>query len=72
MKVKILFFILDYDDDGENQAGSRLLHLLKITNVFNVFILVGRNYGGIKLGPDRFKHINNCARLLLVKLGYIN
>ena len=24
-----------------------------------------RRYGGIQLGPDRFKHINNVARILL-------
>lgn len=26
-------------------------------------------YGGIHLGPDRFKHINNAARELLVQCG---
>lgn len=26
-------------------------------------------YGGIHLGPDRFKHINNAARELLVYCG---
>jgi hypothetical protein len=26
---------------------------------------VSRWYGGIHLGPDRFKHINNCARNVL-------
>jgi hypothetical protein len=30
---------------------------------------VSRFYGGIQLGPDRFKHINNQARLLLVNLS---
>ena len=57
--------IQDCDDDGENNAGSRLLHLLQILNVQNYLIIVSRWYGGILLGPDRFKHINNCARNLL-------
>ena len=55
----------DFDDDGEHNAGSRLLHLLQILNVQNYVMIVSRWYGGIHLGPDRFKHINNCARNLL-------
>ena len=57
--------VQDCNDDGENNAGSRLLHLLQILNVQNYLIVVSRWYGGILLGPDRFKHINNCARSLL-------
>ena len=57
--------IQDCDDDGEHNAGSRLLHLLQILKVQNCLIVVSRWYGGIHLGPDRFKHINNCARNLL-------
>lgn len=57
----------DCDDDGETNAGSRLLHLLKILNVNNVIVIVTRWYGGILLGPDRFKHINNAARDALVR-----
>lgn len=56
--------IQDGNDDGENNAGPRLLHLLQILNVQNYLIVVSRWYGGILLGPDRFKHINNCARNL--------
>ena len=62
-------FLQDYDDDGENEAGGRLLHLLQILNAKNVVVIVSRWYGGILLGPDRFKHINNCARELIVKSG---
>ena len=36
----------------------------------NVLVVVSRWYGGILLGPDRFKHINNCARNILVEEGY--
>lgn len=32
----------------------------------NVMVVVSRWYGGINLGPDRFKHINNVARILLL------
>jgi hypothetical protein len=61
----------DCDDDGETQAGSRLLHLLQIVDAQNVVVVVSRWYGGIQLGPDRFKHINNAARSLLETHGYI-
>ncbi|KAL8590639.1 hypothetical protein ACOMHN_011075 [Nucella lapillus] len=59
------------DDDGETHAGSRMLHLLQITNAENVMVVVSRWYGGIHLGPDRFKHINNCTRLILEQQGYL-
>ncbi|CAM9576035.1 unnamed protein product [Ectocarpus sp. 13 AM-2016] len=58
----------DNDDDG-NAAGSRLAHMLAITGAQNVVVVVSRWYGGIHLGPDRFKHINNAARELLVYCG---
>lgn len=57
--------IQDCDDDGETAAGSRLLHLLVILDVKDVLIVVSRWFGGIQLGPDRFKHINNVARDIL-------
>jgi hypothetical protein len=28
-------------------------------------------YGGIQLGPDRFKHINNAARQVLMLGGFL-
>lgn len=59
------------DDDGESAAGSRLLHLLNITNCVDVVVVVSRWYGGINLGPDRFKHINQCARDALAGGNFI-
>ncbi|XP_076134924.1 protein IMPACT isoform X1 [Alosa pseudoharengus] len=63
-------FLQDCEDDGETAAGGRLLHLLQILDVRNVMVVVTRWYGGILLGPDRFKHINNCARSILVQEGF--
>ncbi|XP_075776945.1 protein IMPACT isoform X1 [Pelodiscus sinensis] len=65
-------YLQDCEDDGETAAGRRLLHLMQILNVRNVLVVVSRWYGGILLGPDRFKHINNCARSILVEYNYIN
>ncbi|GAA6024352.1 hypothetical protein JCM8202_003690 [Rhodotorula sphaerocarpa] len=45
----------DNDDDGESAAGSRLAHLLTLLDVPNVMVVVTRWYGGVHLGPDRFK-----------------
>ncbi|RKP24054.1 ribosomal protein S5 domain 2-type protein, partial [Syncephalis pseudoplumigaleata] len=64
-------YAIDCDDDGETAAGGRLLHLLQIVDAQNVVVVVSRWYGGIQLGPDRFKHINNVARQLLDAHGYI-
>ncbi|XP_025938977.1 protein IMPACT isoform X1 [Apteryx rowi] len=65
-------FLQDCEDDGETAAGGRLLHLMQILNVHNVLVVVSRWYGGILLGPDRFKHINNCARTILVEYNYVH
>jgi putative IMPACT (imprinted ancient) family translation regulator len=47
------------------------MHLLRILDVKDVLVVVSRWFGGILLGPDRFKDINNCARQALVDCGYI-
>ena len=39
-------------------------------NAENVIVVVTRWYGGVHLGGDRFKHINNCARSLLESHGF--
>ena len=44
---------------------------MQIVNAENVMVVVSRWYGGIHLGPDRFKHINNCTRTILEKHGYL-
>mmetsp|Transcript_24508 Transcript_24508/g.39898 ORF Transcript_24508/g.39898 Transcript_24508/m.39898 type:complete len:256 (-) Transcript_24508:1605-2372(-) len=64
-------FTCDNDDDGENAAGSRLAHLLEILDARNVVVVVTRWYGGVPLGPTRFKLINNAARQLLDECNLI-
>ena len=58
------------DDDGEDRAGGRLLHLLEAMGVKNALVVVSRWYGGVKLGAERFRIINNVARELLEAQGY--
>ncbi|KAF3054006.1 eIF2 kinase Gcn2p negative regulator [Didymella keratinophila] len=60
----------DCDDDGETAAGSRMLHLMQLMDVWNVMVVVTRWYGGVHLGPDRFRLINTAAREALVLGGF--
>ncbi|KAK4076050.1 hypothetical protein Trihar35433_2610 [Trichoderma harzianum] len=59
----------DCDDDGEDAAGGRLLHLLQLMEVWDAMVVVTRWYGGVKLGPRRFALINSVARDGLVRAG---
>ncbi|KAJ5524500.1 hypothetical protein N7494_011150 [Penicillium frequentans] len=63
--------IQDYDDDGETAAGGRLLHVMQLMDVWNVLVVVSRWYGGIHLGPARFRLINDVGRDALVKGGFV-
>lgn len=60
----------DFDDDGETAAGGRLLHLMQLMDVWDVVVVVTRWFGGVKLGPDRFRLINAAGRDALVKGGF--
>jgi hypothetical protein len=61
----------DCDDDGESAAGGRLLHLLTLAKARNVAVVVSRWYGGVQMGAERFKAINNAARALLEAEGFL-
>jgi hypothetical protein len=60
----------DCDDDGETAAGGRILHLLQLMDVWDVMVVVSRWYGGVLLGPDRFRIINQSARDAVVTGGF--
>ncbi|GAA5871037.1 hypothetical protein JCM16303_001672 [Sporobolomyces ruberrimus] len=61
----------DNDDDGEKAAGSTLASLLEKIAVQDIIVVVSRWYGGIHLGADRFKDINQAARDALVEGGFL-
>lgn len=61
----------DNDDDGEDGAGSKIAHLLDLFKTTDVLVVVSRWYGGIKLGPDRFKHIAKLTQRALETHGYV-
>ena len=60
----------DNDDDGECAAGGRLAEMIRLMGIDGVAVIVSRWFGGILLGPDRFKFICNSARNLLEENGY--
>ncbi|SMN18356.1 similar to Saccharomyces cerevisiae YCR059C YIH1 Protein that inhibits activation of Gcn2p [Maudiozyma saulgeensis] len=62
----------DSDDDGEAAAGSRMLHLITIMDVWGVMVIVARWFGGAHIGPDRFRHINSTAREAVLRAGFKN
>lgn len=61
----------DCDDDGEDAAGGRLLHLMQLMELWDVMVVVSRWYGGVKLGPRRFAVINAVARDGFVRAGLV-
>ncbi len=49
-------------------AGDKLLFMMARMDVRNAVVVVSRWYGGIQLGPDRFKHINNVAKEVIYSM----
>jgi hypothetical protein len=62
--------VANNNDDGEDGAGVKLAQLIDIMKAQGVLVVVSRWYGGIHLGPDRFRIINNTARSLLADRGF--
>ena len=60
----------DNDEDGEDAAGAKLSQMLATMQANNVIVVVSRWFGGVKLGPDRFRIINNTARAVLMERGF--
>ena len=54
--------VSDNDDDGESGAGKKLAELLELTGSQDVLCVVSRWFGGIHLGPARFKYIAHTGR----------
>lgn len=70
-KKKSTLLVKDNDDDGEKGSGAKLASLLELSSAENVLVVVSRWYGGIHLGPSRFKWIAGVARTGLVQAGFI-
>jgi len=54
--------IEEHNDDGESGGGRHILGLMQSSNVVGVLVVVTRWYGGIMLGPDRWRIMSQVAR----------
>ena len=52
-------------DDGEAGAGMVILRMLERDGVSDHLVVVTRWFGGIHLGGDRFRRIQDCVRYYL-------
>lgn len=52
-------------DDGESGAGAVILRMLERKELVNHMLIVTRWYGGVKLGGDRFRHVQAAVRAYL-------
>ncbi len=50
-------------DDGETGAGLVILRELQRVNAVDTVVCVTRWFGGVKLMSDRFRHVQDAARL---------
>jgi putative IMPACT (imprinted ancient) family translation regulator len=57
-----------FSDDGEPGAGKRLLEMLQNEETTNAVVVCTRWFGGVHIGPKRFDHITECAKVALSKL----
>ncbi|MBO9478980.1 YigZ family protein [Shimia sp. R11_0] len=49
-------------DDGESGAGLVILRMLEREELSDHIVVVTRWYGGVKLGGDRFRRVQDCVR----------
>ncbi|KAI3392001.1 hypothetical protein diail_6354 [Diaporthe ilicicola] len=52
-------------DDGESGAGDLLVRILRETSTIDTLVVLTRWYGGVMLGPDRWRLMRNVATAAL-------
>ena len=52
-------------DDGESGAGMVIVRMLEREALHGHIIVVSRWYGGVKLGGDRFRRVQDAVRIYL-------
>lgn len=50
------------NDDGESGAGMVIIRMLEREGLTNHIVVVTRWYGGVKLGGDRFRHVQTSVK----------
>ena len=56
------------NDDGENGAGMVILRMLEREGLEGHIVVVTRWFGGVKLGGDRFRRVQDAVRVYLDSL----
>lgn len=56
-------------DDGESGAGLVIVRMLERAELTDHLIVVTRWYGGVKLGGDRFRRVQDCVTAYLDDLA---
>ncbi len=57
------------NDDGESGAGMVILRMLEREGLEGHIIVVTRWFGGVKLGGDRFRRVQDAVRVYLDDRG---
>ena len=57
------------NDDGEAGAGMVILQMLEREGLEGHIVVVTRWFGGVKLGGDRFRRVQDAVRVYLDELG---
>ena len=53
------------NDDGEAGAGMVILRMLEREGLEGHIVVVSRWFGGVKLGGDRFRRVQDAVRVYL-------
>lgn len=56
------------NDDGESGAGMVILRMLEREGLEGHIVVVTRWFGGVKLGGDRFRRVQDAVRVYLDEL----
>ncbi|KAI0378904.1 hypothetical protein F5Y04DRAFT_136565 [Hypomontagnella monticulosa] len=54
-------------DDGESGCGDFLIKNMRETNAVDTLVVMTRWYGGVMLGPDRWRIMRNCLKEALAE-----
>lgn len=57
----------DSNDDGESGCGKFMLEVMREANAVNTLVVMTRWYGGIMLGPDRWRIMRSCLKEALAE-----
>lgn len=72
LDISCKFWLVSVSHTDNNLKTANFHWFTLLQEVNNVLVIVTRYFGGIHLGPDRFKHINQAARNALEMGGFLD